>query len=154
MPAFTIDIRDEEAEALRELARRCSARHHQGALTSHGAIDVHGLLRMLAEDAALVVLRAGSWEASNLAGVLEAHGYSRADNGRHFVNSDDVDAIADEFHDVSRRLRGVLNQEGVNSWADVAGRGRKYWQDARNCGRALLDEIDGELRERGLAWAK
>lgn len=75
MAKFEIDLSDGDAEALQELARRCAQGHEQGALTSHGPLDADELLKLLAQDAAQVVRRPGSWEASNLAEVLYAHGY-------------------------------------------------------------------------------
>jgi hypothetical protein len=39
------------------------------------SITVKKLLTMLAEDAAMVIERSGSWEASNMAAVLQSHGY-------------------------------------------------------------------------------
>jgi hypothetical protein len=64
------------AESLDKLAIACSAvdRARDG-FTSHGPLTPAALLRMLAEDAGMVMSRPGSWEGSNMAEVLCAHGY-------------------------------------------------------------------------------
>jgi hypothetical protein len=43
--------------------------------TTHGKLDVAGLLAMLAEDAAMTNSRPGSWEGANMEQVLACHGY-------------------------------------------------------------------------------
>lgn len=71
---LTIDSRT--AEALAELARRCSGVHAaRDGFTSHGSLTPVTLLEMLAEDAGMVVTRPGSWEGYNMAQVLVSHGY-------------------------------------------------------------------------------
>lgn len=44
--------------------------------TTHGKLDVSGLLAMLADDAAMTNSRPGSWEGANLQQVLDSHGYA------------------------------------------------------------------------------
>lgn len=48
--------------------------NNKGA-TTHGKLDVPGLLAMLAEDAAMTNTRPGSWEGANMQQVLDSHGY-------------------------------------------------------------------------------
>jgi hypothetical protein len=43
--------------------------------TTHGKLDVPGLLAMLADDVAMTNTRPGSWEGSNMQQVLDSHGY-------------------------------------------------------------------------------
>ncbi|MBT2795274.1 hypothetical protein [Paraburkholderia strydomiana] len=43
--------------------------------TSHGRLTVPQLLAMLAEGAAMINSRPGSWEGSNMQQVLDSHGY-------------------------------------------------------------------------------
>jgi hypothetical protein len=58
------------------VAANCNAAHKaSGGFTSHGELDVAGLLLMLAQDAAMTNSRPGSWEGSNMQQVLDAHGY-------------------------------------------------------------------------------
>jgi hypothetical protein len=58
------------------VAANCNAAHKaSGGFTSHGELDVAGLLLMLAQDAAATNSRPGSWEGSNMQQVLDAHGY-------------------------------------------------------------------------------
>jgi hypothetical protein len=72
---LTLEIRDEDAELIREFleltkdldANRCS----------HGPLTMKLLARMLLEDVALAVRRPGSWEGANMLSVLRAHGYLR-----------------------------------------------------------------------------
>jgi len=54
----------------------CNQAHdsNEGA-TTHGRLDIPGLLGMLAEDAAMTNTRPGSWEGANLQQVLDSHGY-------------------------------------------------------------------------------
>lgn len=71
---LTIDNRT--AEALAELAKRCSDVHgERDGFTSHGPLTPVTLMEMLAEDAGMVITRPGSWEGSNMAQVLVSHGY-------------------------------------------------------------------------------
>lgn len=76
MPAITINVTDEVAAALKELAQRCTEAHRarEGA-TTHGELTVRKLLEMLAEDAAMVVTRPGAWEADGIASTIQKHGY-------------------------------------------------------------------------------
>ncbi|WP_226019382.1 hypothetical protein [Novosphingobium sp. FKTRR1] len=73
MKRFTIEVSDRTAEALAQLSRHCS-QSYEGANT-HGPLSIEGLLAMLAEDAALVIERPGSWEGANMAQVFTSHGY-------------------------------------------------------------------------------
>lgn len=76
MKRIVIRVSDETAGSLRELAARCTeADRHREGFTSHGALSVEALLGMLAEDAAMVVTRPGSWEGANMSAVLASHGY-------------------------------------------------------------------------------
>jgi hypothetical protein len=76
MKRIVIQVSEETASNLRVLAMRCTDehRHHEG-FTSHGELTVSKLLVMLAEDAAMVISRPGSWEGSNMAQVFQSHGY-------------------------------------------------------------------------------
>lgn len=74
--AFTIQVSSETAIALHELAARCTDAHQRNdGCNSHGALSVSAMLSMLAEDAAMVITRPGSWEGSNMAQVFSSHGY-------------------------------------------------------------------------------
>jgi len=58
------------------VADSCTRIHKANdGFTSHGELDVEGLLLMLAQDAAMTNSRPGSWEGSNMQQVLDAHGY-------------------------------------------------------------------------------
>lgn len=61
--------------SLNALVVRCNESCDSGIANSHGRLTVQRLLAMLAEDAAMVVSRSGSWEGSNMANVLQSHGY-------------------------------------------------------------------------------
>lgn len=76
MKRIVIQVSEEAAANLRALAERCTDGHRrQEGFTSHGALTISKLLAMLAEDAAMVISRPGSWEGSNMAQVLQSHGY-------------------------------------------------------------------------------
>lgn len=73
---FTIEVSSDTAAALHELAARCTRAHKRnGGYSSHGELSVSSLLKMLADDAAMVIARPGSWEGSNMAQVFSSHGY-------------------------------------------------------------------------------
>lgn len=72
MESFTITFSRETAEALQELATRCT---EGPARTGKASLNVSSLLAMLAENAAMVVTRPGSWEGSGMAQLLRSHGY-------------------------------------------------------------------------------
>lgn len=73
---FIIEVDNDTASALHELAGRCTRAHkHNGGYSSHGVLNVPSLLKMLADDAAMVITRPGSWEGANMALVLSSHGY-------------------------------------------------------------------------------
>jgi len=59
-----------DIDALVERTAHCDDRG-----TSHGALTMEKLAKMLLEDAAMTVGRPGSWEASNMDRVLQGHGY-------------------------------------------------------------------------------
>ena len=76
MKRIVIQVSEETATNLRSLAARCADEHgRQVGFTSHGILTVSTLLAMLAEDAAMVISRPGSWEGSNMAQVFQSHGY-------------------------------------------------------------------------------
>ena len=76
MPTMMIEVSEEVAANLAELARRCSqADEERNGATTHGPVEPADILAMLAEDAAMVVSRPGSWEGSGMAQHLSAHGY-------------------------------------------------------------------------------
>ncbi len=73
---FIIEVDNDTASALHELADRCTLAHkHNGGYSSHGVLNAQSLLEMLTDDAAMVITRPGSWEGSNMALVLSSHGY-------------------------------------------------------------------------------
>lgn len=76
MTTITITVSDATNDALKKLAERCGQSNDacDGANT-HGPLDVARLVTMLAEDAAMAVLRPGSWEGLGILDVLNAHGY-------------------------------------------------------------------------------
>lgn len=76
MKRIVIQVSEEAIANLRTLAVLCTDEHRrQKGFTSHGALTISKLLAMLAEDAAMVISRPGSWEGSNMAQVLQSHGY-------------------------------------------------------------------------------
>jgi len=76
MKQIVIQVSDETAASLHELAVRCSEEEQRReGFTSHGALSVAALMAMLAEDAAMVITRPGSWEGANMTQVLASHGY-------------------------------------------------------------------------------
>lgn len=76
MKRITIEVSDTTVEALRQLAVTCSqADGERNGFTTHGKLTPASLLAMLAEDAAMVVTRPGSWEGANMAQVFVSHGY-------------------------------------------------------------------------------
>jgi hypothetical protein len=76
MTTVTIEIPDDLAYQLTELASRCTeADQDRGGATTHGPLTVSTLLAMLAEDAVMILTRPSSWEGSNMNTVLSAHGY-------------------------------------------------------------------------------
>jgi len=76
MKRITITIDDDTFVVLAELAKDCTvADSTRNGATSHGALTPSKLLTMLAEDAAMVISRPGSWEGSNMAQVFSSHGY-------------------------------------------------------------------------------
>jgi len=76
MRRFTIEVSDDAAARLAELAKRCSAIDEDAAgATTHGKLTIPAMLAMLAEDAAMILTQPGSWEGSNMATVFTSHGY-------------------------------------------------------------------------------
>lgn len=76
MAVITVEVSDDVAADLAELGRRCTEvdKSRDGA-TTHGGLDVAGLLMMLAEDAAMIIRRPGSWEGAGMSQQLASHGY-------------------------------------------------------------------------------
>ena len=73
-----LQIRQAVYDDLVVVAASCTRIHQaKGGGTSHGELDVAGLLLMLAQDAAATTSRPGSWEGSNMQSVLDSHGYSQ-----------------------------------------------------------------------------
>jgi len=76
MKRIKLEVSDEVAVSLAELAARCRAEHlRRDGFTSHGELNTQTLISMLIEDAAMIVTRPGSWEASNMTQVFSSHGY-------------------------------------------------------------------------------
>ncbi len=76
MQSIQIDVSDETAQSIAELAKLCTmADQQRNGATTHGALTVEALLTMLAEDAGMMMSRRGSWEGSNMWAVFEGHGY-------------------------------------------------------------------------------
>lgn len=76
MPIMQVEVSDAAAVDLAELARRCTqADKERNGATTHGPLEVADILAMLAEDAAMVISRPGSWEGAGMAQHLSAHGY-------------------------------------------------------------------------------
>lgn len=76
MPIIQLEVSDAVAADLAELARRCTeADEQRGGATTHGPLAPADILTMLAEDAAMVVSRPGSWEAAGMVQHLASHGY-------------------------------------------------------------------------------
>lgn len=76
MPSIQVDISEETARHITELAKHCTeADEKRNGATTHGALTVETLLTMLAEDAGMMMSRPGSWEGSNMWTVFEGHGY-------------------------------------------------------------------------------
>lgn len=76
MKRITITVSEETAEAIKDLAKACSAANEaRDGFTSHGNMTPAKLLAMLAEDAGMVITRPGCWEAANMHQVLVSHGY-------------------------------------------------------------------------------
>ena len=70
-------ISDEQADSLAELAQRCAqASADRSDVTTHGPLDLAGLLALLIEDAAMVIDRPGSWEGQAIRQLLARHGYT------------------------------------------------------------------------------
>lgn len=71
-----LQIPEATHNALQEVVDNCNRiNKKRGSCTSHGELDIPGLLMMLAQDAAMTVSRPGSWEGSNMQQVLDSHGY-------------------------------------------------------------------------------
>ena len=76
MKRICIDVSDETAATLARLVKSCNDSHDaRDGFTTHGKLSLERLLAMLAEDAAMVMTRPGSWEGANMAQVLMSHGY-------------------------------------------------------------------------------
>jgi 3-phosphoglycerate kinase len=77
MKKITVTVSENVAADLAKLAQRCSrVARKQGAMgTDCGEVTVAQLLAILAEDAAMVIWRPGSWEGAGMARQLAGHGY-------------------------------------------------------------------------------
>ncbi len=76
MSDVVIDIAEDTIALLRDLARLCTqADQAREGATTHGPLTVPALVAMLAEDAAMIISRPGSWEGANMANVPSSHGY-------------------------------------------------------------------------------
>lgn len=75
MPRITIEISASGARAIQSLVDRMNQHDNLECGTSHGEMTMKKLITLLAEDAALVESRPGSWEGANMAAVLQSHGY-------------------------------------------------------------------------------
>ena len=75
---FTIPVvvDGETYDHLQTVVKNCNESDKAAeGITSHGQLDVPGLLAILAEDAAMTNSRPGSWEGANMQQVLDSHGY-------------------------------------------------------------------------------
>jgi len=72
-----IDLSEETAAALSELAARCSdcCSISDGFASHGGNLNPAAMLAMLAEDAGRIVTDPESWQSANMLRVLAAHGY-------------------------------------------------------------------------------
>ncbi|WP_234729993.1 hypothetical protein [Acidocella facilis] len=76
MPSIQIDVSEETAQLIDELAKRCAAANRErNDATTHGPLTAETLLALLAEDAAMAISRPGSWEGADMTSLLGAHGY-------------------------------------------------------------------------------
>lgn len=76
MKKITIEISEETEQALKTLVQNANEHVDRNEdYCSHGKLTTKTLLTMLAEDAAQVETRPGSWEGTNMATVLSSHGY-------------------------------------------------------------------------------
>jgi hypothetical protein len=76
MKHITITVDDQTVSALDELVHWCNKSNDAtDGHTSHGELTRAKLMSMLAEDAAQVVTRPGSWEGAGMRHVLTSHGY-------------------------------------------------------------------------------
>jgi hypothetical protein len=76
-PAAVFGLSLEERDAIRAFLESTKSDPANG--TSHGALDIEELTRMLLEDVALAVLRPGSWEGHGMRQLLASHGYTALD---------------------------------------------------------------------------
>ncbi|SAK90120.1 hypothetical protein AWB75_06270 [Caballeronia catudaia] len=74
MVRIELELDDSVHAALRSVVARCNAAHKSsGGANTHGELNVKKLLTLLAEDAAMMQSRPGSWEAfDNVAGARRA----------------------------------------------------------------------------------
>ena len=75
MPRITIEISTSGALAIQSLVDRMNQHDNLECGTRHGEMTMKKLITVLAEDAALVEWRPGSWEGANMAAVLQSQGY-------------------------------------------------------------------------------
>lgn len=76
MVKIDLELKDDVYRGLTMVAEACSIANQQcDGGTTHGPLDVHAFLVMLAEDAAMVHSRPGSWEGAHMLDLLASHGY-------------------------------------------------------------------------------
>ena len=75
MPTIAAEVTEEDAAGLAAPAKRRAEAARAPGAAPHGALTVPGPLATLAEDAAPVVRRPGSWEGPNMAQASRGHGY-------------------------------------------------------------------------------
>lgn len=68
---ITVTIPDSDANLIRQFLAATKG----VTTTTHGQLDMPKLTALLLEDVALMVRRPGSWEGSNMATVMQSHGY-------------------------------------------------------------------------------
>jgi hypothetical protein len=74
--AIAVAVSSDTYQNLVTVVKNCNLSHaERDGATSHGPLDVSGLLTMLAEDVAMTNSRPGSWEGANMQQVLDSHGY-------------------------------------------------------------------------------
>lgn len=69
---FTVTIPECDADLIRQFLAATKA----VTQATHGPLDMPKLTALLLEDVALMVRRPGSWEGSNMATVMQSHGYA------------------------------------------------------------------------------
>jgi hypothetical protein len=73
---ITIQLPQSVYDNLVTVVKNCNITHRDtDGATTHGELDIAGLLLMVAEDVAMTNSRPGLWEGSNMQQVLDSHGY-------------------------------------------------------------------------------